>query len=555
MKLRSQHTRPRLARGPVSTVGPAVNHEQAPAFVKDARSQLYTLLVTAFHGEDAFYETAGERHARLVALVHQCAVKDPTWTFKLINWARGPGNIRTGPLVAAVEYARAKPEGTVTEVVLGDRTQDRTMNTGRALINAVCQRADEPAEILAYWLGTYGRPVQSSVKRGLADACRRLYSPRNAVKWDSARASLRMGDVIELCHPVPRDAAQAALFARLIEERHGRDRLTPVDDLDDYKHWIAAGAPLDTMPRVATWENVAGQHTMDAAAWEAIIPEMGYMALLRNLRNFEQAGVSERWLNHVSGVLVDGEQVRRSRQLPYRFWSAWKHSGTMRFGPALEVALELSTQNITPLGGRSLVMVDVSGSMTSPMSGKSKMSRAEAAGLFGAALYVRDSGVDLYLYDSRLVRVDAPRTSVLRTMQQMKFTGGATHTWELTQKAWQEGFSLHPGAAGKLPYQRIIIITDEQAYASNCWGRGHDSSWVPVQVPVYSWDLAGYRTVSFDLGAGRHQFAGLSDASFTLVHQLEAAAAGRWPWEFVTGADGLVAAGANARAMLDPELD
>ena len=113
-------------------------------------------------------------------------------------------------------------------------------------------------------------------------------------------------------------------------------------------------------------------------------------------------------------------------------------------------------------------------------------------------------------------------------MQGMSFTGGATHTWELTRAA----YDYSPG------YNRIIILTDEQAYSSGSaysygggYGRTNDSSWVPAHVPVFSWDLAGHKTVSFELGRGRYQFAGLNDASFGLIKMLESGATGRWPWE------------------------
>lgn len=522
-KLRSQHTTTARPGGFTQTTGPAVNHEQADAFVKDAKSQLYTLMCTGFHGEDTFYEGAGERDKRLRALVAQCTVEDDHWTSGLIRWARGTANIRTGSLVAAVEFGRAAPS-----TVFGGR---------RAMIGQICQRADEPAEILAYWLGNYGRPIPAWLKRGLADAAVRLYTPRNAVKWDSSRSAWRMGDVVEMCHPRPKNLEQGILFERLIAARHGRERLAVVPEIAEYEHWIAMGAPLDQLPAVATWENVAGQRAMDAAAWEAIIPKMGYMALLRNIRNFEQAGVSRAALDTVASTLVHPDNVAKSRQLPYRFWSAWKHSGTMLFGPTLESALEFSTANIQPLGGRSLVMVDCSGSMTSPMSGKSKMTRAEAAGLFGAALYVKDAGVDLYLYDSQLYEVGLPRTSVLRVMNGLRFSGGATYTWTLTQEAWTRGFSKYRDVRGGLPYNRIIIITDEQAYGrADAWrwggitGKQNDSSWVPANVPVYSWDLAGHKTTSFELGRGRYQFAGLNDASFGVIGLLESGQSGRWPW-------------------------
>ena len=89
----------------------------------------------------------------------------------------------------------------------------------RLLYNA-CLRADEPAELLAYWLNKYGRAVPRGIKTGLADAAKRLYTERAVLKWDSKDRQVRMGDVIEVCHPTPDTPEQASLFRYLLDLRH-----------------------------------------------------------------------------------------------------------------------------------------------------------------------------------------------------------------------------------------------------------------------------------------------------------------------------------------------
>ncbi len=86
---------------------------------------------------------------------------------------------------------------------------------------------------------------------------------------------------------------------------------------------------------------------------------MGYMALLRNLGNFDQAEVSDEVAAGVASKLADPEQVRRSRQFPYRFVSAYRAAPSLRWGHALEKALEVATSNIPALAGRTLVLVEV----------------------------------------------------------------------------------------------------------------------------------------------------------------------------------------------------
>src|SRR5690606_9978915 len=73
-----------------------------------------------------------------------------------------------------------------------------------------------------------------------------------------------------------------------------------------------------------TWEALSGviEGGMDAKAWESIIPSMGYMATLRNLRNFLDAGVDRKILDSLAAWLADPDEVVKSRQLPLRFLSA-----------------------------------------------------------------------------------------------------------------------------------------------------------------------------------------------------------------------------------------
>jgi hypothetical protein len=113
------------------------------------------------------------------------------------------------------------------------------------------------------------------------------------------------------------------------------------------------------------------------------------MALLRNLRNFDQVGISEESAQLVSTKLANADEVARSRQFPMQFVSAYKAVESERWKPALEKAVELSMVNVPRLPGKTLVLVDVSGSMVSAMTGRSELQRWEAAGIFGAAIATR----------------------------------------------------------------------------------------------------------------------------------------------------------------------
>lgn len=55
---------------------------------------------------------------------------------------------------------------------------------------------------------------------------------------------------------------------------------------------------------------------------------------------------------------------------------------------------------------------------------------------------------------------------------------------------------------------------------------------MPDRIPVYTWNLAGYRPGHGPSGSGnRHTFGGLTDEAFRMVPLLERGRDARQPWE------------------------
>ena len=375
----------------VSTTGARIpTHEGGLGYERDAKSELFLLAVSNFVSEGTFYESASDRDDRFARLVAKVTAEDPDWVRRMIPWLRNEAQMRSVSLVAAAQYVKAGGE------------------SGRQVVSTALQRADEPAEMLAYWHQRHGRRVPKPVKRGVADAAVRLYNERAALKYDGHAKAWRMADVIELVHPEPKDAKQSALFKYLLDKRHDRasdvaQDLRVIATSEEVTERIAAGENVPATEIASagiTWERQSSVTKMDAAAWERQIPSMGYMALLRNLRNFDQAGISDETVQLVISKLANSDEVAQSRQFPIRFLSAYKAVESERWKPALEKAVELSMVNVPRLAGKTLVLVDVSGSMVSAMSGRSELQRWEAAGVFGAAIATRAENADLYAYSS-----------------------------------------------------------------------------------------------------------------------------------------------------------
>jgi len=528
------------AHSPVTTTGEhTANHQGGIGYLRDSKSELFLLAVANFVGTDTFYEAGGQRDDRYTQLIRQTAVIDPDWCTSFLRWLRSDANMRTASLVGAAEFTKARLEASV-------------VGYSRQAIDSVLQRADEPGEFLGYWTSKYGRKLPKPVKRGLADAVQRLYNERSLLKYDTDSKGYRFGDVLNLVHPSPAADKhwQGDLFKHALDRRMKRDEPIPGNlqvlqasrtlsalPVQDRRAYVLDPALVTSPGGLAgagfTWERLAGwlQGPMDAAAWEAVIPSMGYMALLRNLRNFDEAGVSDEVADTVGRKLADPERVARSRQLPMRFYSAFNAAPSLRWGHALDKALTASLANIPQLGGRTLVLVDTSSSMDAPFSRDGTLMRWDAAALFGIAIGVRCEQADVvsfssaryYMFDRPGAKTKAfPLTrggSLLGDVRKWKeggwFLGGGTDT----AAALRQEFRGH---------DRVVIVTDEQA--------GHDgrevTEAIPASTPMYTWNLAGYQAGHAPSGSGnRHTFGGLTDQAFRMIPLLESGRDATWPWE------------------------
>lgn len=469
-----------------------------------------------------------------MGLVRKVTQADPQWMLDFITWLRGPGNMRTGAVVASVEAARVAKQ---------DLQPGSDVGMARKLAQAGIGRADEVGEAVAYHMSKYGKKLPKPIKRGLADAMTKHVDEYTAMKYGSKNSSkeFSMGDLLNLLHPTPADFKQKDLFGYLVARQYGEVEIpTSLVKLRLRAALMAMPVPsrrhvLETSdgPQVLkdaglTWEALAGwlQGPMDAKAWEAIIPSMGYMALLRNLRNFDEAGISQEVAGRVAGKLSHPEQVARSKQFPFRFLSAHRAVNNLRWASALSAALELSLLNIPKLDGRTLVLVDTSGSMGATFSEHSEMKRWDAAALFGIALALAGNDVDLYSYSMNL--------------RQFKVRKGADTLGELSR--WgAEGYNIGGGTATHSAVQatyrghdRIILITDEQANYAGHYG-GVDGG-IPAQKHMFTFNLAGYAFGHNPTGPFRHAFGGLTDTCFRMVPAIEAGVGGQWPWEMESAA-------------------
>ena len=374
-------------------------HEGAPARHISPEMQLRRSVLACLLWESQFYEDGVEIGGRIAELVPKVAAEKVA---ALAVEAREQSKLRHVPLLLVREMARHKTHRAAVSDTLA----------------RVIQRADELAEFVAvYWKD--GRvPLSGQVKKGLAAAFPK-FDEYQLAKYDRG-GPIKLRDVLFLCHAKPRDEAQAAVWKRLIW-----GRLTTPD----------------------TWEVALSSGADKREAWERLLREqkLGALALLRNLRNMREAGVDEPL------VLNALREMSAARVLPFRFLAAARHAP--RWEEALEQAMLKSLASADKLPGKTIALVDVSGSMTAPLSRRSEMQRTDAA--YGLAVLLREVGreVAVFSFSDSLVEVPARRGFALRDA----IDTSQRHNGTYLGKAVEE-------LNRREKYDRLIVVTDEQAH-------------------------------------------------------------------------------------------
>jgi hypothetical protein len=268
-----------------------------------------------------------------------------------------------------------------------------------------------------------------------------------------------------------------------------------------------------------TWETELSTKGNNAVVWEKLIDsgKVGYMALLRNLRNI--LTVNPRNAGKVLAIIENPEMVKRSKQLPFRFLSAYKeleNIGGSRVFDALENAVEASIENMPKLDGTTVIAVDTSGSMSSAISAKSNVHCYEIAMMLGLIANKICENSIFYTFDTSIKKHPiSNRSGILYTTINSSHCGGGTRMQLPFEKM----------IADNIKADRIIVLSDNE-----CNG-GWSSS--PVQtladayrrktgndIWVHAIDLQGYGTQQFH-GKKTNIIAGWSEKVFSFIKLAE----------------------------------
>lgn len=422
-------------------------HEGAPARHIDPVAHLRRLCMSSLLWERQFYVDGQE----IAEGIRQAAASLPVQTVADIAVeARQRQNLRHLPLYLMALLSSREALGPGAKEGLHLR------------IAEVIERADELAEIITIWCEVNGispkdiKRLPAQLKKGIAAAFGK-FDAYQLTKYDRANA-ITLLDVARMVHPQHTDAI--------------------------------GGLVKGTLSAPDTWEVALSSGSDKRETWERLIREgrLGYLALLRNLRNMDDAGVDK-------ALAKDAIRERKGarRVLPFRYVAAARHAPWA--ASALNDALVASVGEMPPFDGVTLILVDVSGSMRDRLSSNSDMNRMDAAAAL-AAVWPGESRV--FSFSHGVVECPAYRG--------LPMIDGVINS--------QQHGGTYLGAAvsemNKLPHDRLVVITDEQS---------HDRVPEPVRSPAYMINVASYKN---GVGYGRWtHIDGWSENVLRFMHEME----------------------------------
>jgi 60 kDa SS-A/Ro ribonucleoprotein len=500
------------------------NKAGGKAYALNPELQLYSTAVTSMmSSKGRAYETAEDGNKRMLELIKQV---DPSFVAKLAIYAREKMFLRSVPSVLLVELAKLY--------------QKKGLPFMRKAVTRSIQRVDEITEILAYYQQTNSgnakkkgaqvkglRKLSKAVQGGIADAFNK-FSEYQFAKYDREN-EIKLRDALFLSHSKPASDEQAQLFKKIID----RTLETPYT-------WEVE---ISAMGQI---KDEKEKNKAIKAKWEELVmsEKMGYMATMRNIRNILQADVSDKCIDKVCKYLANEKAVLNSKQLPFRFLSAYRELSNAeginnsfnrnQVLEALEKAVVVSAQNVAGFDSSSRVMIacDVSGSMHATVSEKSTVAMVDIGAILGQILQYKCTKVITGIFGDNYAELRFPKAGILHNVMGIRSLDGkvgySTNGHKALEYLTDKGIVL----------DKVMMFTDAQMWNSdvhNGWGGQRNSgkaafekAWreykkLNKDAKLYLFDLAGHGNtpVNIDRENGVFLISGWSNDIFTVLENLE----------------------------------
>lgn len=268
-----------------------------------------------------------------------------------------------------------------------------------------------------------------------------------------------------------------------------------------------------------------------AEKWTELVSsgKLGYMALLRNLRNILEADVDISIVKDVAKRIGNAQEVQKSKQFPFRFLSAYRELKNISNGKvsaiidSLEEAIQASAMNINGFSNdtRVLLACDVSGSMYTSISPKSSVKNYDIGLVLAMLLRNRCENVVTGIFGDTWKVVNMPSKGILSNVEQMYMREGevgySTNGYKVIEYL----------RSNNIVMDKVMMFTDCQMWNSNGSGQTIQGEWkkykeIVPDAKLYLFDLNGYGLSPLKMVDGDVALiAGWSDRVFDMLEAIE----------------------------------
>ena len=401
-----------------------------------------------------FYADAGEQLEKVLYLTKEL---DAEFVAKTAIYAREKGFMKDMPaLLVAVLSTKDK--------ALFEKTFPRVIDNGKMLRNFV--------QIMRS--GAVGRKSLGSLPKRLV---REWFETRRTeqIFKQSVGQSPSFADVLKMIHPKPKDVEKEALYGYFIGREIDADKLPEI--VKQFEKFKSGG--VSEVPNVPFQMLTA--LPISTKEWISIARNAAWQMTRMNLNTFQRHGVfrDAEMVEIIANRLRDHEAIKRAKVFPYQLLMAYKMAESNKEIPrqiteALQDAMEIATENVPKIAGKIYVCPDVSGSMSSAVTGYRKgattnMRCIDVAGLVASAILRKNPTAEILPFENNVVNIPLnPRDSVMTNAQKLAKIGGGGTNCSAPLKQLNRAKSQ-----GDL----VIYVSDNESWidSNRAWNRGTET--------------------------------------------------------------------------------
>jgi 60 kDa SS-A/Ro ribonucleoprotein len=493
----------------VKTIKEVTNFEGGTSYSLKPKYELVSLMVSGL--DNTFYEKLGERETRFRELITKLAKTDLEFVAKALIYTRSEVGQRSVTHFGSTVLAPFLSGTELGKKFYGKR--NRTTKTG-----GIIYRLDDMLEIVAcYMTLNPNKPLPNSMKKGFKDALETADTYELA-KYQGKGKAVSLVDLVNLVHPKP-SKEMVETFSKLMKGE--LKEFNTVESKNSETGQVVA-ARLKSGEITKEEANTQLQESKESNYRDLITSKkIGYLALLRNLRNILKNSSDADLINGATNLLMNEAFIRKSLVFPHQIDLALEvildEFGTSSTSvrsmiTALNTAYELSIPNLTELftHGKTAVVFDTSASMTNKVTLSAGRKNGSDSCIGKAALVAatlsKGINADVYHFASYCEGVKFNPLDSVNTIknQFVKMEGRVGHGTDFN--------SIFTTLKGN--YDRVFVISDMQG-ASRITPTSYS------KMHIYSIDMAGYGTSMFKAGNNIYSINGYGSDIYELVKKVE----------------------------------